>query len=64
MEDGSNMAETQRTLDDPSISEYIITGLEEWTRYSVRVQAYNERGTGPVSTPVKERTSDAGMCGL
>ncbi|XP_072043107.1 protein sidekick-2-like [Amphiura filiformis] len=46
MEAGSNMAETQRSLDDPNISEYVITGLEEWTKYAVRVQAYNERELG------------------
>ena len=55
------MPETMYALDNPYLSEYILGSLEEWTEYSIRMRAYNERGEGPISAAVIERTSDTGM---
>ncbi|XP_071796641.1 protein sidekick-2-like isoform X2 [Asterias amurensis] len=43
---------------DPYVGEYIITGLQEWTEYSVQIEARNEEGRGPASSALIERTSD------
>ena len=61
------MPETMYALDNPYLSEYILRNLEEWTEYSIRVRAYNERGEGPISYAAIERTSDTGTftdCGF
>ena len=45
---------------DPYVGEYFITGLQEWTEYSVQIEARNEEGRGPASNALIERTSDTG----
>lgn len=38
----------------------IITGLATFTTYSVVIQAFNSKGTGPLSEPVIARTLEGG----
>ncbi|XP_022080215.1 protein sidekick-2-like isoform X2 [Acanthaster planci] len=51
---------TQGSYDllEPYTGEYVIAGLQEWTEYSVQVQAYNEIGAGPISDGLVGRTTD------
>ncbi|XP_038069656.1 protein sidekick-2-like isoform X2 [Patiria miniata] len=51
---------TQGTHDllDPYMGEYVIESLQEWTAYSVQIEAYNEIGVGPISNPLIVRTID------
>lgn len=40
--------------------EFTIEDLEEWTEYEVRVQAFNNIGSGPLSPPIVGRTRESG----
>ena len=39
----------------------VLTGLEEFVEYSIRVRAYTSVGAGPYSDAVVERTREDGM---
>lgn len=41
--------------------ETTLQGLEKYSTYSIVVQAYNSRGSGPSSDPVSSRTMEDGM---
>ena len=40
----------------------VITGLQEYVEYDIRVRAYTVIGPGPFSPPETERTLEDGMC--
>lgn len=46
------------TLDTDSES-YTLAKLEEWMEYEVKMRAYNDVGSSPVSPVSSERTRDA-----
>ncbi|XP_070580081.1 protein sidekick-2-like isoform X2 [Ptychodera flava] len=46
-------------IDDYIGRTYIIEDLEEWMAYEVKVRANNEKGSGPYSEAIVERTRDS-----
>jgi len=52
---GDNVNQTLNTSmgDDTSL---IVSGLEEFTNYTVEVRAYTSAGAGPYSTPMNVQT--------
>ena len=40
----------------------VITGLQEYVEYDIRVRTYTVIGPGPFSPPETERTFEDGMC--
>ena len=51
-------------LASPYSNDYIIGGLEEWTMYDVRMEAYNEEYSGPSSGAVSGWTHEDGRHAL
>ena len=59
----------QSTFDSVSIIQYmtvnstmaVLTGLQEYVNYSIRVRAYTSVGPGPYSDDVMQRTEEDGM---
>ena len=52
----------QTVIVDNSTTTTLLTRLEEYVLYSVRVRAYTSVGPGPYSDPLTERTLEDGMC--
>ncbi|KAG8446470.1 hypothetical protein GDO86_014070 [Hymenochirus boettgeri] len=48
-----------RVIHDRIEREYTIEDLEEWTEYSIQIQAFNAIGTGPWSPVVTARTRES-----
>ena len=57
---GATMYST--TTVDSSTLTVVLTGLEEYVEYSIRVRAYTSVGAGPYSDVVIERTQEDGKC--
>ena len=54
---------TNRTVTvDSSTTMTLLTGLEEYVVYYIRVRAYTSVGSGPYSNPIMEITLQDGMC--
>lgn len=47
---------------DENANSHVLSGLEEWTEYSIRVAAYNKVGHSEDSPVVTDSTREAGMC--
>ncbi len=47
-------------VSDPAANSYILTGLQEWTRYDVRLAARNAVGLGPFSPTTSDQTRESG----
>ncbi|XP_041473856.1 protein sidekick-2-like [Lytechinus variegatus] len=56
---GTSMQEMFFNLASPYINNHVITGLEEWMPYDVRIEAYNELHVGPTSGMVTGWTNEA-----
>lgn len=41
--------------------EYLLTGLQKYTRYNIVIQAFNQVGSGPLSEPATAQTLEDGM---
>ena len=51
---------TAKTVGSPTAIQLSIDGLVMFTEYAIRVQAYNDAGGGPFSTPIRVVTGEAG----
>ena len=49
--------------DNSEPNEYILTGLEKYTRYTIVVRAFNQVGPGPLSDPFTVQTMEDGKIG-
>ena len=49
------------TVRDENANSYTLTALEEWTRYDVRVAAYNKVGISSYSAIITDRTRESGQ---
>lgn len=58
-------SDTPSEIGTPTVvpeKEMVINGLENYSKYTVRVLAYNTAGDGPYSPPLFGRTKQWSMC--
>ncbi|XP_064623842.1 protein sidekick-2-like isoform X2 [Lineus longissimus] len=54
-----NNSYTEVSLENSNGNGYLLTGLQEWTMYEVRLRAYNIIGNGPYSPVKSDRTRES-----
>ena len=51
---------TVKKIDSPAATQGNIDGLVQWTRYEIKVLAYNDAGDGQFSQPITVTTGEGG----
>lgn len=49
-----------KNITNPNQTRVLLTGLRMFTDYEIRVRALGQRGPGPLSRPVVEKTNEDG----
>ena len=56
-----SMGNNNVSIDDPNVSEFLFTDLEEFVNYAFKILAFTSIGEGPTSPGVTNMTNEAGM---